>query len=156
MKSRLDRNTAANDLLTVTVSFVLYMTMLLVLVAIQNQPASGTGVPRGWALGPIMALLLLIMGAGHLIGARMIEEQRKLRLTLTAAEVLSAAGLFLLAPNGWVWLVACFGAIAAWAFCFQMAVLEFMEAPEDAEESEAPLPEGPLDPTPEGKSEREA
>jgi hypothetical protein len=70
----------------------------------------------------------------------MIAEQRKLRYTLTAAELLSAASLFLLAPNGWVWLIACCGAIAAWAFCFQMAVLEFMEAPDredDAEETPA-------------------
>jgi hypothetical protein len=138
MKPRVQRTEAANDLLTVIVSFVLYMTMLLVLVAIQNQSEPTTGLPRGWALGHIMALLLLIMGAGHLVGARMIEEQRKLRYTLTAAELLSAASLFLLQPNAWIWLVACCGAIAAWAFCFQMAVLEFMEAPEHDEEQPPP------------------
>jgi hypothetical protein len=136
MKQHLQRTEAANDLLTVTVSFVLYMTMLLVLVALQNQGEPATGLPRGWALGHILALLLLIMGAGHLVGARMIDEQRKLRYTLTAAELLSATSLFLLAPNAWVWLIAVFGAIAAWAFCFQMAVLEYMEAPGEDDEGE--------------------
>ena len=140
-----ERSEATNDLLTVTISFVLYMTMLLVLVAIQAQPEEGApDLPRGWALGHILALLLLILGAGHLIGARVLEHQRKLRLLLTASEVLSAASLFLLSPRGWVWLIPAAGAFGAWAFCFQWAVLEFMESGE--EPPEEPLAAEPLEP----------
>ncbi len=133
MQPKTERGEAANDLLTVVVSFVLYMTMLLVLVTVQGQQESGElpAVTSRWSVHHILALLLLIMGAGHFIGARMIERQRRLRLLLTAAEVLSAASLFLIAPNTWVWLAIAAGAFGAWAFCFQTAVLEFMEQPEE-------------------------
>ncbi len=127
-----DRTEAANDLLTVTVSFVLYMTMLLVLVAVQGQHENGPlELARGWTLQQILGVLLLILAAGHFIGWRVVRRQRRLRLLLTAAEAGSAASLFLLAPTGWVWLIPAAGAFAAWSFCFQVAVLEFMEEPED-------------------------
>ena len=134
MQPRVERSEAANDLLTVVVSFVLYMTMLLVMVTIQGQQESGEVLPApsGFATHRILALLLLILAVGHFIGARVVQRQRRLRLLLTAAEVLSAGSLFLIAPNAWVWLVVAAGAFGAWAFCFQTAVLEFMEDPEAA------------------------
>jgi hypothetical protein len=132
VRTKEQRNQAANDLLTVVVSFVLYMTMLLVLVAVQGQQEAGEPpLPHGWALQHLLALFLLILGAGHLVGAKVIREQQRLRLLLTAAEVMSAGSLFLLAPGGWVWLVFAAVAFGGWAFCFQVAVLEFMEQPEE-------------------------
>ena len=142
MQPKPERSEAANDLLTVTVSFVLYMTMLLVLVTVQGQQESGEALPAasGWAMQRILALLLLILGAGHFIGARVVHRQRRLRLLLTAAEVLSAASLFLIAPNTWVWLALAAVAFGAWAFCFQTAVLEFMEQPGEEPEETWPPP----------------
>lgn len=131
MEPSTDRTEAANDLLTVTVSFVLYMTMLVVLVAVQGQHGEGPlELARGWTLQQILGVLLLILAVGHFIGWRVVQRQRRLRLLLTAAEAGSAASLFLLAPTGWLWLLPAAGAFAAWAFCFQVAVLEFMEEPE--------------------------
>lgn len=129
-------------MLAVTISFVLYMTMLLVLVNVQGQVEAGEGdAPFGRTMQRVLALLLLIGSVGHFIGARVSEPQRALRLRLASAEAVGAASLFLMAPEGWVWMALVAAAIFGWAFSFQTAMLEFMEQPEEAESDAAEEPE---------------
>jgi len=139
MSSQPERTEAANDLLTVTVSFVLYMTMLLVLVIVQGQETPEPAVEPTWGLRDLAALVMLVGGIAHLLGALFIARRRQFRLTLAAAEILGAGSLYLLTPGAWVWLVLAAGAFAAWAVTFQAAIMRFIEQPEE-EPAETPKP----------------
>lgn len=150
-----DRTEAANDLLTVTVSFVLYMTMLLVLVTVQGEE-NGEAARPGWSLQDLAALVMLVGGLAHLVGTLFIVRQRQFRLTLAGAEVLSAGSLYLLAPGAWVWLVLAAGAFAAWAFSFQTAIVRFMEGPEEEPTVIPAEPDAPPCPLGEASQEPEA
>ncbi|HEY3398778.1 MAG TPA: hypothetical protein VGM19_14080 [Armatimonadota bacterium] len=135
-----ERTEAANDLLTVTVSFIMYVSLILVLTHVQAEALLAPPEPprTWWTLQELAALVMAIGGCSHLLGAAILVRQRVFRLLLASAELLAALSLHTMQPRSWVWMALAALACAGWALCFQAAIMFFMALTGDDEPVEAP------------------
>lgn len=132
-----------DDLWTVTVSFVLYLTLLLVIYNVRAEGGETPLAAGGWRLQDLAALVVGLWGSSNVLAYFARRARRILWLGIGTAQVLGAAGLYRLREEDWVWLAFTALALAFWLYAFQVCLTAAFggERPAKLPESE-PDPEG--------------
>ncbi|NLO74309.1 MAG: hypothetical protein GX100_09425 [candidate division WS1 bacterium] len=145
----------AESLWNVTVSFVLYVALLIVVNRAQAGENGLEVETPGWQLQDLGALFLGIWALCNIVGYLIMHCRRPLWLVVGVAQILAAAGLYKMQEENWLWLALNALAIAIWAYAFQVsiaavtseapnAVVISEQAPEAEEEEEEEGPPLPL------------
>ena len=140
MKRERDIYDAADDLWTVTVSFVLYLTLLLVIYKVQAEEGQTPMTAGGWRLQDLAALVMSLWGASNLLAFFVRRRKRWPWLVVGVAQVLGADGLYRMREEDWLWVALTSAAIICWVYAFQVCITAALSGGFEEEEP-APSPD---------------